>query len=574
MEATVDPGRQCFEAERLEEVRRGVSVIERAFGDPWDEANAFGVDQVLRCDRAGTTAVGYPARIVTTRVCEHIVPRIFGGRFSGLDTLGLVMRALYRRDGATATQWGYNNTQAWCFVQLTGDLRLQRRTVDQLLAGRLLGTAFHRFEGGQEWAAEEFTARMSRDQVLVSGRKRNVGAATDLAGLVVVAATGEAATPYTLLLLEPPELPPAQVWMAPSPSGDGLRGMPIGEIVMADAAVPRRRILGQWGRGLQAGLSVLPAIQVALPPMLIGMADTALRVAARVESESPQRVSPDVSPLGTSFADVLVADALALVAARVVHLSPRGCHVIAAASRHLVPLLLRDALLDLVAALGDAYHGAREGLLLSKQLRDLSELGLTEAGLSNALTAICAHLPSLARPEDAAGPERAELLRLFQLDEPLPDLDPGALAHFGGEDGMAGYVAGLHRVLDEARLLLGDDDLAQPVDDLVAEVRRLRTQCATLTPSTPSTTRLALADRYAHILAGAAVLGVWLNSGSGPSSLALGSSWVRVGLDRILARLGLRRQEDRHAIAKLHAEVIRRTRERLSLDLLPVEVGG
>lgn len=566
-----DPG-----ADRIDALEDSMRRIEAAYGPRWDATNHFGLEQVTLRDHRGEFSELTVSRWVRLDLGDDAVPEELGGRFRGLDVYGHLLRAGFRRDQPAALLWGFYQAQAALFVFLAGSPLQQRRIAEALRFHRPVGTAFHRFDEASE-SDDEFTARRLGDAIEVGGRRTHIPGGQHLHHLLAVAATGDLDEPYTMLLLDLGALTAECMTPVDLRDRSGLRSVPIQGLELTRLIVPAESIVGCWGRGLDAGWRGLIPAQVLLPLMLLGAMDTAIGAVVQHQRDNggfAPRAEPVRPPLAGAFADTLVADSLAIVAARSVHLIPERSHVLSAASRHFVPIALRESLMSLTPYFGAAFVSSRSyGAVVEKLVRDLDAIAFAAPGQSNALSVIAANLiPDEVPDGDPWAPPGS----LFDPAVDLPPLDGERLAAGGGHDGL--FVA-VDRDRQRIELELGlhpdGADVSALVDDLCDEYRKLRSRCTGLGEDAPSVETIALANRTSILLAGAAAILLWSHSGESRRELGGGVDWLHIGLQRLLHRLGVQRDRaPAEVYLRVVAEAERREADGISIGLLGLRYGA
>ena len=469
------------------------------------------------------------------------MPRALGGRLTGLDELVQVLRAVFRRDPSLALGYGFTNYIAGAPVWASGSDEQRRFMADLLLSHRKASAGYNELAHGNDFTRTELMARESGTDLVLNGRKELVNNVVRADAITLFARTSEGPgnRSHSHILVEKAALP-ADRWrdLQRFPTV-GMRGCLLGGIEFQDCPVPADRVIGPVGGGMETVLRAFQTTRTLLAGMAIGGLDTQLRLASRFASERRLygRTVADLpharSVLTGAFVDLLAGDALATTVARALHVLPKQAGVFAAAGKYLVPKMLHEDGYQLSVLLG-ARSYLRDGpyAMFQKSMRDTA---LATFGHANATVCQATMIPQLARLAERSwlrsdGPPDA----LFRIDEPLADLDFGALALTGkGEDSLTAVIhtgdrAGTGTALTALRKAFAE------------HLEGLRDDCAALPPQDRTVIAgrraFALADRYAVVLAAASCLGVWLNA----ADPFLGDErWVTAALWRLGRRLGL-----------------------------------
>ncbi|MER5435307.1 acyl-CoA dehydrogenase [Streptomyces sp. NPDC002588] len=573
---------------RWASVRGRISEVDHAFGDPWSPDNPLGFDGVLAAAGTGMPAPAALDRYDGLALNAEFVPAELGGRLDGLDVTGAVFRPVMRRDARLAAVGGISSLLAAFVVWAGGNASQRLRTSEVLLGGARLAIACHQLEHANIFFEEEFRARRSGSGYLLSGRKPAINNLDHAELILAYAATGDGDGPQTpqeshsLFLLDRAELPDAWVRrLTKGPAGSGQP--PLTGLELLDCPVPGEARVGGWGQGVVVGASAYPLINATVASMLIGLGDTALRATLRFRTHGPAPAGRRINErqvrtvVNGAFADLLTADCLALVATRALHLLPGECDVLAAAAKYLVPKLLSESMYSLSVVLGGAFH-TEEGpsTLVRKHLRDLDTVSFGHVGSAVCQTVIVPYLPLLAADAEALEAARPPA-GLFRPGDGVPGLSLDRPAHFGGADGLWGYVS---RALAEDSVGAGTElaGAFRPYAvQLAEEMRDALREFATLGPvgggAVPDARGFPLSERYALVLAAAACVGVWRESGG--SGFLADPAWLLSALDRILRRLGRPVPPlPAEVEARLFAEARLRADSRIGFDLYGAELAG
>lgn len=248
---------------------------------------------------------------------------------------------------------------------------------------------------------------------------------------------------------------------------------------------------------METVLKVFQVTRCVLPGMVVGLGDRQLRTVLSFAGERRlyggpvSALPPARATLTGAFVDLLICDALAMVAARTLHLAPREASVRSAAVKYLVPKLLQDSSHRLGVLLG-ARSYVREGPYagFQKTARDLPVVALAHASGAVCLSNIVPQLPRLAdrawRPA-ASGTRQPYDDSLFRLHDPLPALDLGRLELTArGADGLAALLPEFAD--DLARRGPGHAELAALAAEFTGHLADLADRASALPPQdrTPS----------------------------------------------------------------------------------------
>ncbi|WP_165985123.1 acyl-CoA dehydrogenase [Streptomyces sp. YIM 98790] len=583
-------------------VRRRITAVDQAFGDPWDENNPLGFSEILSADERESCLPAaletYDAQLLNA----EFVPAALGGRLVGMDTAGALLRPVFRRDARLGAIGCISSLLAASVVWAAGSEAQRRRTADALLGGGRLAIACHQLEHANIFFQEEFRARPAGGGYLLSGRKPAINN-LDRAELILAFASGPDG--HSLFLLDRERLPgPWMKRLGGAPTGWG--GMGLGGLELLECPVPASALVGGWGRGVEVGASAYPLMNATIAAMLIGLGDTALRVTLRFAAERSGSGSDCGSGPGSrsgsglarstpaqvrtavngAFVDLLIADCLTLTATRSLHLVPEQCDVLTAAAKYLVPKVLSESMHHLSTILGDGFHTtAGPSALVRKHLRDIDTISFGHVGSAVCQTAIVPFLPLLARDSDArsAQPEPA----LFRPGTTVPALDPDRLAQFGGGDRLWGYLS---RAVESGELgpagtadELGDEFAVRATAFAaeLADVMETATDLGFDTGDPVDDPRaIPLSERYTLLLAAASCLGVWREAAAAPAddpgaAFLADPAWLLLALDRLLRRLGRPVPAvPAEAMARVHDELRRRADGARAFDLYAAELAG
>ncbi|MEV5665816.1 acyl-CoA dehydrogenase [Streptomyces flaveolus] len=574
-----DPVRRA--APSAADADRRAARLEVLLGDPYAPDNPHGLTALFEADARGRPPEQTELLLERFGLSAECVPVADGGRLTRADLLARVLRPVFRRDVALGTAVGTAPVLAAGPVWAAGNTHRRAQTAALLLGGGRVGLVPH--ERGQTAGSTPggITARPAPDGgLLLDGRAEAAPDAIGARLYVVQARTGPARSPHshTAVLLDGDRLPPPAVRETGRAAARGRVGASRAEIELHKHAVPHDAVLGTLGEGVPLTLRTQQVGHALVPALLVAAADTALRSAVRAAGGGASPARPNRRLAGV-FADILACDSFADVALRALSLLPAQAQVPAAAVHYLVPALLQENLEALACVLGarrhdrgSAHHGALGRLM---RALPLAASGPARTGAADGQAVIAPHLRPLAEHSWFAEPEPPPTL--FRGGSDLPVLDFASLAAAGHGDLLAASLCGSAARFAEVRGVGGHTAvLAELVQSLVTELHALRARCRALPGPgdgpLPVAAVCALVDRYALVLAAAAVLGVW-ESQDGADPFLAAPAWPVLALSRIARRLGAPVPPLPDGVEELvHRELVRRCHEHLSYDLDATEL--
>ncbi|WP_406217944.1 acyl-CoA dehydrogenase family protein [Streptomyces canus] len=560
-----------------------VAALEALLGDPDDAANPLGLRAVLDADERGELLAAGEEALAGFGLGAEFVPVEFGGRFARADRFALLMRSLFRRDASLAIGHGVTSFIAGLPVWADGSDEQRRRVAGLLRGGGRVVAAYTELDHGSDFARIALTARPAPGGgYLLDGGKQLVNNIGRAEAAVLFARTderpGSRGHSHLLVGLDSPTVDRSARYPT-----SGVRGCLLGGADFTDTPVPAAALLGEEGGAMETVLKVFQVTRCVLPGMVVGLGDRQLRTVLSFAGERQLYGGPvSALPLARAtltgaFVDLLICDALAMVAARTLHLAPQEASVRSAAVKYLVPKLLQDSSYRLGVLLG-ARSYVREGPYagFQKTARDLPVVALAHASGAVCLSNIVPQLPRLAdrawRPAPS-GTRQPYDDSLFRLHDPLPALDLGRLELTArGADGLAALLPEFAD--DLARRGPGHVELAALATEFAGHLGDLADRAGALPPQdrTPLAGRRAflLAERYALLLAAAACLGVWRAAAEDPAGdpFLADPRWAGAALHRLAERLGPRRDPlPESAVDALFAELSARHEAACTFDL-------
>ncbi|MEV6398584.1 acyl-CoA dehydrogenase [Streptomyces sp. NPDC051907] len=568
-------------------VQQRVADLERRFGDPNDAANPLGLGALLAADERGELLAEAEAALADFGLNAEFVPTELGGRLDRVDTLGRVLRGVFRRDASLGLGYGATTFLAAVAVWAAGTPEQQRRVAELLLGGGRLAIAYHELAHGNDFVRNEFRATPTEDGFTLHGVKQVINNVERAEALVLFSRTEDSAgsRSHSVLLVDKSIAPADRYRYLPRYETVGVRGCQNAGVEFADCPLPADALIGKLGDGVELALRSFQITRSVLPSMILGGGDTALRTAVgfaldrKLYHRSVLEIPHARATIVGAFTDLLISDCLALTATRAVHLVPDATSVYAAAVKYLLPKLLTETAYDLSIVLGANFY-VRDGAYgaFQKHVRDLPMISLGHAGTAACQATIVPQLPRLARTAWLSGKAAPE--GLFRVRDPLPPLDPDRLVLVAGSDALIDSLDGAaEAVAAMARAGEYAESLAALAAALQEELASLTAECRAMSPKDrtvlASPKAYALADRYTLLLAGAACLGVWRRQEPEDDPFLASPAWLAAALTRLVKRLG-------HPLPKLPDgwqdqlldEVLNRYHEARSYDLYDTPIAG
>ncbi|WP_329213756.1 acyl-CoA dehydrogenase family protein [Streptomyces sp. NBC_01485] len=512
--------------------------VEELLGDPEDADNPYGFAAAVARDEADAHPDELCRTLVSAGFHLNYLPREWGGTFDSFDRSMTLVRAAARRDVNVMPGTMFSIIAATC-LQLHGSEEQRRRVAEILTRGGSVAFALTEADHGSDLLAGE--VRLDEDGRL-HGEKWMVGNGLRCEAVYVVARTGPRGPgAFSAYLLDPDA---EGLVREAAPRSGGMRGVDTARLRFTGLPVPEDALVGKVGEGLEVAVLAQQAVRLMSMAGSLGCADSALRlalgfaagrrVAGAVLAETPY-VRRE---LAVASAALLAADAVALAAARGVHVVPEVFSVWALGAKHVVAeagdeLVRRCAtVLATRAVLREQAPGAG---LFQKLQRDTAVVRVIDASPLANLRAYAAQIPTLAGRAEVPDPDT--LHRIFALDAELPPYEPTRLDLVAR--GADPVLAGLPGTADAVRTHLGGDPAAGLVRRLADAVAALGPEAGALRQRGADPNALVdLAERYAWLHAGAVCVHLWWANRHRPlyGGEAGASGWLRAVLAFLLAR--------------------------------------
>lgn len=522
--------------------------LEAALGDPFSPGSPLSFARAVADDEAEAYPQAAVHALQGLGYHHFFVPADVGGRLTSLELSSTLVRAVARRDLSVAIALGQTflgTVPVW----LGGDAAQRQAAAKLVLSGAQTALALTEELHGADVLASDVRALAVDGGFRLDGTKWLINNGTKGAAFSVFIRTEARGGPrgFSMFFVERPSPGAGGVSALPKIRTHGIRGADISGVRFEALQVPGTALLGASGTGLELLLKALQVTRTGCTSFSLGAADTALRVGLdfvrhRTLYGAPAWQLPHVrSSLVDAFLDVLIAEAVALTATRVLHVAPEQAPVTAAIAKYEAPVRLERVVREVGTIIG-ARHYLRQGLadgVFQKLARDVAVVALFDGSAAVNLDSLSAQLPGVLRQPALEHPDPA----LFTLDLALPALDAQRFGAFTTRDDVIASLRGGH--------VLGRLEALASTSGGAAEARRqllpLLEELEALGPwvsawfkaeklkAGRSAPLLDAGRRYACLWAAAALVQLWLHNRDRSGPFFAEGLWLGPALARLHA---------------------------------------
>ena len=388
----------------------GPEDLELLLGDPYDDANPHGFAAAVARDEREEFPEELCQALVRAGFHLNYLPLQWGGQLEAFDRSMRLVRCASRRDVNIMPGTMFSIIAATC-LRLHGDRRQQDLAAGILRRGGAVGAALTEAGHGSDLLANE--VRLTQDGLL-SGEKWMVGLGGRCEAVYVLARTGDRGPgAFSALLLDLTDVPGEHFTMVPAPRTGGLRGIDLATMRFTGLPVPAEALVGRRGEGLEMAVKAQQVVRLMSMAGSLGCMDSALRLtldfaAARTLGRATLTQVPYLRrELAIAAAAMLAADAVAVTAARGIHVLPETFSVWALSAKHAVAEAADEltrrcgTVLATRSVLRDGPGGAG---MFQKLQRDCGVVRVIDASATANLRSYAAQLPALLTRE--ADPRR------------------------------------------------------------------------------------------------------------------------------------------------------------------------
>ncbi|MGY6026545.1 acyl-CoA dehydrogenase family protein [Streptomyces spinosirectus] len=537
--------------------------LEEYLGDPHDATSRMPFTQILDHDVRGEYPYQFVALLRRWGLHLHCLPDTDGGMAGNVETGMSLMRLVARRDPSTAVGLALNSLgfmPAW----ILGTPEQNSALVADMKRGSSVSWGLSERVHGSDLVANEVLAEKTEGGWLLTGEKWPIGNATVADKMVVFARTGKRPGPaaYSLFVLDKWRAEPGTVDDLPFEELYGTRALDLSGVRMQRAYVPDSAMIGREGQGLEIALKTSQTARVVLMHLALSAVDTSLRLALDFAERRVllgDRIS-DVPytrrQLAEAFADLMVADAMVLGAARALQAAPEQISVWSSVVKYQVPTLLQKTLSQLTVVLGartflrdHPHYGMHQKMVRDILITDIAD-GNTVVNLRNLGHQLAGLLEKATEADDGVREQAAErAATLFGMNRELPVYEPVKQELFsrGGDDAVLAAPDGVRRLRDLAATAEGTEAdrlrcAADLAEELVGRTGPLRERAAALKtalgkdyPQSPEL--FELAKEYCLVHAAAACVLTYVHSREAMEAPLPSASLLLLQLERVRRQL-------------------------------------
>jgi len=300
--------------------------LDRWLGDPENESRIFSYARCADLDEGEEFPLEICRELDVFGLPRHYVPAEYGGALRYYDGLLQLLRVIARRDLTVAVAHGKTFLGAVC-VWVGGDAEQARHLGAEITNGAVVSWALTERDHGSDLLAGEVSAQRTREGYRLTGEKWLINNATRCHLLSVLARTAQQGGPrgFSILLVDRRSLDRTSHHPLPAVRLHGIRGADISGIAFLGTPVTGSALVGTEGSGLETVLKSLQLTRTLCASLSLGAADQALSMAVRYASDCSDFGRPQIKLPQTrrllcqSYADLLLAEAVSLVAGRAIH---------------------------------------------------------------------------------------------------------------------------------------------------------------------------------------------------------------------------------------------------------------
>lgn len=502
-----------------EEARRLVIVpterLESRLGDPSVAGNPLSHARAVALDEQDAFPEENRLALHAAGFFDYLIPIQYNGKLASHEALIALTRAVSRRDLSTAIAVGQVLLGALP-VWLAGSPAQAALLADEIRAGHLGCLALTERDHGSDLMANDMRAEAQTDGWRLSGEKWLINNATRGHTLCVLAKTRSAQgrDEMSVFFLRKSDLDGARVSNHAKILTHGIRGADISGIRFDACPLPAGAMLDKPGAGFAIVLKTLQVSRILCAGFSLGAADTAIRtalgfaLARKLYGATVSELPAARQTLVAAYLDLLIAESVALVAARAIDHCRAPLTLWSAITKYFVPVTCDSVIRQAAVVLGARHYlRAEPGFAhFQKLMRDAQVVALFDGSTAVNLSIVAGELNTLSPGALAAQarPEQKETLAMLCASLP-PAAPPSPLRATDlelGNQGRDDVIAGLFTLPPALAAEPAVATIITAAHELRAAVEALKAKGDFRPTSAP---RALLAERYTRLFAAATV---------------------------------------------------------------------
>lgn len=360
---------------------------------------------------------------------DFLIPTQYGGKLDNLYQLYLLTKSIAKRDVTSAIVRGLAYFSA-IPIWIAGNETQIKWTTEQIKAGEVGSIALTEFDHGSDIGANETTALIDNNQLVINGSKWAINHAKFCYSSVLLVRTAKQASPlaYSLVLMDKSKVT-SGLQYTDRLFTHGARGLEISGFTFDNMSLPTDCFVGEKGQGLALTYKTLQISRTLCSAISSGASENALAMAIdfaqerKLYGKSIIHIPVVMQRLTESYARHCIADILAYCITRAASLYPDRLSLWSGMVKFFVPECAITTIEDCATILG-ARGFIRSGkyALFQKVRRDNQLVSLFDGSSEVNLTLIAGHLLQQAQKRTQACDETHNTA-IYQLDKDIPEFN-------------------------------------------------------------------------------------------------------------------------------------------------------
>jgi alkylation response protein AidB-like acyl-CoA dehydrogenase len=513
--------------------------FEYYLGNPCDAEALITYAQILHDDELEQLNERYLLLIKNWGYFDFFIPQVLAGKFTSLQAIYLLTKVLARRD-LTITIALSINFLASLPVWLAGSEALKKHHAQMMREGKISAFALTERAHGSDLSASDFSAQKDDNEWLLTGEKWCINYASQGDTITVLCKTHEQGGPmgFSLFYLDKQQLPAGFTSLNKFRT-HGVRGLDISGFRLNKARLPAKALIGAQGLGLNIAYKSLQVSRLMCSSLVIGAADTALRLALQfsLERKLYNKRALDI-PVVTQrlvecFCLQLILDCVAFSIVRAATVIPANGAIWSALIKYFSPSV-SEYIVDQCGLVLGARGYLREDDygLFQKISRDIQAVGLFDGSSEVNLYLLAMNIAAQAQLKSKQNPPpNLEIAKVFDFSQEIPAFNEHNI-HL------------LTQQLDPVMALLSTINCAE-LDSYIVELReqltfleqKLIQEQAQGIYTADSLNAYRHAEVYCWLFAATCLINCWTYNVQLVPAPLQDSTWIKLSLDIILQKI-------------------------------------